>query len=215
MVPVESHPYRRSAFQIAVLLFVTGGLYVFVWAFYVRRSCAELLERDDQSLWKSIALIVPIFNFFLMFDLGKMIEGVSWRAAPERPQSNALPWLGVSSFLIGILWRLPNGFWTLSLLDFIPLALMHLAFERAQLSLAGESARPTRFKWPEWIVLVLGTVFWVLALVGISMPDDAGDQTPYWWVGYVVAIIAIGTFVAIRLTERRHLTAATPENPPR
>jgi len=68
--------YRRSVFQIAVLMFATLGFYVFVWSFFTRRTCAAILERPDQPLWKSVALIVPLFNFFMMFDLGKRIEGI-------------------------------------------------------------------------------------------------------------------------------------------
>jgi hypothetical protein len=32
--------YRRSAFQVALLMFATLGFYVFVWAFFVRRADA-------------------------------------------------------------------------------------------------------------------------------------------------------------------------------
>ena len=164
MVRSIPQPYRRSAFQVALLMLATGGLYVFVWAFYVRRYCAALLERDDQPLWKSIALVVPIFNLFLLFDLGKMIEGVNWRADPERPQSNALPWLGVATFFISALWRLNNGFWLLCVLDFVPLSIMHVSFERGQLAASGEAALPGRLHWVEWIVIAGGSV------LGPSLP---------------------------------------------
>ena len=212
-LPSANHPYRRSAFQIALLMFLTAGLYLFVWAFYVRRSCAELLERDDQPLWKSIALVVPIFNLFQMFDLGKMIEGVRWRADPERPQTSRLPWLGVSLFFIGALWKIPNGFWTLAALDFVPVAIMHLTFSRAQSALVGEGARPTPFRWPEWIVIILGSAFWVLVLFGFTIPDGDRGLIPDWWAGYVVTALAICALVAIRVTEQRFRSAGAPANP--
>jgi hypothetical protein len=63
--------YRRSAFQVALLMFATWGLYVFAWAFFARRASAAILEREDQPIWKTVALVVPLFNFFLMFELGK------------------------------------------------------------------------------------------------------------------------------------------------
>ncbi|HEY0394628.1 MAG TPA: hypothetical protein VGD01_09035 [Candidatus Elarobacter sp.] len=206
--PRAIHPYRRSAFQIALLMFLTLGVYIFVWAFYVRRACAELLERDDQPLWKSVALVVPIFNLFQMFDLGRMIEGVRWRADPDRPQTNRLPWLGVSLFFIGACSRIPNALWTLGMLGFVPVAIMHLTFARAQSTLSGEGARPTPFRWPEWIVIVLTSAFWLLILVGLSVPDEAGVRTPYWWVGYVVTAFAVFALIAIRVTERRVSSAA-------
>jgi hypothetical protein len=198
MVQSIPRPYQRSAFQVALLMFVTGGLYVFVWAFHVRRSCAALLERDDQPLWKSIALVIPIFNLFLMFDIGKMIEGVNWRADPERPQSNVLPWLGVASFIIGALWRLPNGFWMVSLLNFVPLSIMHVSFARGQLAASGEAALPTRLHWIEWIVVAVGCVFWTLAVIGVMLPDERGQRVPFWWMSLIVTALAIGALTLIR-----------------
>jgi hypothetical protein len=197
MVRTTPRPYRRSAFQVAVLMFVTGGLYVFVWAFHVRRYCAALLERDDQPLWKSIALVIPIFNLFLMFDLGKMIEGVNWRADPERPQSNVLPWLGLATFFVGALWRIPNAFWMLSLLDFVPLSILHLSFTRGQLAASGEAAVATRLHWIERTVIAVGAVFWCLAFVGMTVSDEHGRRDPFWWMSFVVVALAITTFALI------------------
>ena len=41
--------FRRSAFQVALLVLVSLGLYVFVWAFFIRRACAALLEQAEPS----------------------------------------------------------------------------------------------------------------------------------------------------------------------
>ena len=214
-------PYRRSPFQVALLLFATGGVYLFVWAYHVRRWSAGALERQDQPLWKSIALIVPIFNLFLMFDLGQMIKGVAWRA--ELPRiSGTLPWLGIASFVIGALWKLPDPYWVLSVLDFVPLALMHGVFMRAELRLAGEAATPTKFHWVEWIVVVLGPLMWIFAVIGLSLPNESGAAAPAAWFGWVVlaaAVVALLLFarmsrgIVSESASARALTAAVPPPP--
>jgi hypothetical protein len=84
--PPLAAPFRRSALQVSLLMVATSGLYVFVWAFWTRRWCASVLERNDQPLWKTIALVIPIFNFFLLYDLGSMIEGTVSRANLARPR---------------------------------------------------------------------------------------------------------------------------------
>jgi hypothetical protein len=127
-VPVPA--YRRSAFQVALLLVVSLGLYIFVWAFFVRRACAALLEQEDQPRWKSIALIVPIFNLFLLFDLGKKIQGVQWRADSQRIDG-WLPWLGVVTFAFTVLSRFKTPASSLGLIGFAPIALMQQRFSRA------------------------------------------------------------------------------------
>jgi hypothetical protein len=198
--------YRRSAFQVALLMFVTGGIYIFWWSFHVRRWCSGVLEKPDQPLWKSIALIVPIFNLFLLYDLGLIIRTVARRQDPSA--STALPWLGVSAFFIAALWRLPDPFWFVSLLAFVPIAIMQLALVKAEFSLAAFEALPTKFHWVEWIVIVLGGLMWLLAVAGTSlMPDDAGKiAQPAWFSGAVsgaaAALVVIFGILSRRLTNQ-------------
>ncbi|MDQ6925851.1 MAG: DUF4234 domain-containing protein [Candidatus Eremiobacteraeota bacterium] len=196
-------PYRRSAFQVALLMFVTFGLYVFVWGYFIRRACADLLEQEDQPVWKSVALIVPIFNFFLMFDLGKKIQGVQWRADPRRVDGS-LPWVGVSVFAFNVLGRLKGVVSNLGLLSFVPIALMQQKFSRAQIALLGEAASPTRFHWAEWIVLVLGGAFWLLSSFGyvVSISDwTIAPREIAWFLG--CSALAVAVLARFGFTSRR------------
>jgi hypothetical protein len=196
-------PYQRSAFQVAVLMFVTLGLYVFVWGYLIRRTCAQLLEQDDQPLWKSVALIVPIFNFFLMFDLGKKIQGVQWRADPARVDGS-LPWVGVSMFGFNVLSRLKVSFSNLGMLSFAPVTLMHQQFSRAQIALLGEAATPARFHWIEWIAIGLGGSYWVAAIAGYVLASFDGtipaDHRTWFFCSLVLTLAAFAVFL---VTSRR------------
>jgi hypothetical protein len=191
----ERFAYRRSPFQVALLTFATFGLYFFVWAFWARRWCAATLERQDQPIWKTVALIIPIFNLFLMFDLGKMIEGTLWRAQLP-PARLSLPWVALSIFFISALQRLPDPYWLVCLLFFLPIAYLQFALVRAQIALT--HLMPTPLRWYEWVVAVLGFAWLILAAIGVSLPDDNGAPARLPWFGWAVfgfgllALVAIG-----------------------
>ncbi len=177
-------------------MFVTMGLYVFVWAYFIRRACASLLEQEDQPLWKSIALIVPIFNFFLMFDLGKKIQGVQWRADPARVDGS-LPWIGLSMFVFTVIGRLKTLASSLGVLNLVPIAVMQQKFVRAQIALVGDAGVPTRFHWLEWLVIVLGGGFLGLATVAWVAPVDPGTFEPgerAWFLSCVALAVAVIAF---------------------
>jgi hypothetical protein len=195
-------PYRRSGFQVALLLFVTFGLYVFVWAFQTRRWCSATLQRQDQPLWKSIALIVPIFNLALLFELGQSIKSVAARSELAKTKL-ALGWLTILSFVIGALWRLPDPYWFLTAFDFVPLAVIQLVFVRAEIALDGPAAAPTRFHWVEWIFIVLGSLVWVLAAAGSWVPDATGDLAPFPWLPAAILVCSAAVLFAFARVSRR------------
>jgi hypothetical protein len=172
-------------------MFATFGLYAFVWAFCVRRACATILEREDQPIWKTIALIVPIFNFFLMFDLGKRIEGVTWRADPSRSEEY-LPWVGLSMFAFNVIGRLNTGYSFLSVLGFVPISTMQRSLSRAQIALLGDEALPTRLHWAEWIFLVLGVVYWIFVGLGVTLGSDIPhDYIPWFYGSLALAVVLL------------------------
>jgi hypothetical protein len=206
--PQVPRAYRRSPFQVAVLLFVTGGLYVFWWAFWARRWCAETLEREDQPLWKSIALIIPIFNLFLIYDLGGMIKGTAWRAG-LREGSMPLGLIAIASMFISATWRLPDPFWLFSSLDFVPLAWLQYVLVRSALQLQGSAAASTRFTWLEWVVIAAGVVLWLLNFAAPLLPGaEASDLRYPWFRVVVLAADVIGLALFWRASRRLSAPAA-------
>jgi hypothetical protein len=189
-------PYRRSAFQVALLLFATGGVYTFFWSFYVRRWCSATLQKREQSLWKSIALIVPIFNLALIFEVGELVKIAAARSALAR-STLPLPWLALSA--------LPDPYWYACVLSFVPIAVVQLVLVRAELALDGWDATPTRFHWIEWLVVVVGSLMWVTVALSAWLPDDAGHIWPAPWVPLVVLALAFAALVALARAGRRDL----------
>ena len=208
-------PFRRSVFQVALLMAATGGLYVLVWAYFVRRACASILEQEDQPLWKSVALIVPIFNFFLMFDLGKKIQGVQWRADPSRVDGS-LPWVGISFFVFLVLGKVEGNAGFLGVFNFVPIALMQHRFSRAQIALLGEAAVPTGFHWLEWVVVAVGGALWAFFLYVIVSPAFGAESAPgqrAW--SLACTAVAVAALALLGVISRRAIAegVAMYENP--
>jgi hypothetical protein len=203
--------YRRSPFQVALLLVFTGGLYLFYWAFKVRRWCEVTLEKPNQSLWKTIALVVPIFNLFLLYDLGLLIKGVGFRA--RVPVSGAVAMFGILAFFVGLLGRLPTPYWTVTFFAFVPLTMMYFPFERAQLAIVGSAALPQRFIWFEYLIIILGAVFWGLVLLGLNTPNDDGTPIPNPAFAYASSAGVIAALVATKMYSDK-LLKVTAQNEP-
>ncbi len=131
-----------------------------------------------------------------------------------------MPWLGVLAFFIAALWRLPGAYSFVSLLDFVPLAVMHLPFARAQIALTGERGVATRLHWIEWIVVVLGCGMWVLVLIGAALPDEQGVHEAGLPVAVAafavsaVALVIIGRVSRRATVEGIALHAATVDTSP-
>jgi hypothetical protein len=159
--------YRRSPFQVALLLFSTGGLYIFWWAYFTRRWCAGTLERTDQPLAKAIALIIPIFNLFLLYDLGQMIDGVTFRAQLEPPRYN-LGLIGIGSVIFSVVANsFHNGLIALSFLTFMPLAYLHAYTYRAEVAISGDAAAATKLNVVELLAVAVGLVWQAVLVLGI------------------------------------------------
>ena len=195
-------PNRRSPSQVAVLMLCSFGLYVFVWAYQVRRWCSVVLERENEHvMWKTVALIVPIFNLFMLFELGKRIEGVRWRAglrADARPA-----FMGLSTFGFAILARISPPFDFAALLNIVPIGMMQADFMEAQVALQGAEAAVQRLHPAEWLVIVAGAALWSLTFVQWATPLPDGSYRPGSWFVWVVLAAIAATFAGLRRAESR------------
>jgi len=115
-----------------------------------------------------------------------------------------LPWLGISFYAFTIVGRLKVPFAHLGVLNFVPIALLHQQFSRAQIALLGDGGTPTRFHWLEWIVIAAGSVVWALIGYGFVVTASAQQITAAenaWFLSAVaiaVAALALSAFTSRR-----------------
>jgi hypothetical protein len=182
----ERELYTRSPFQVALLFFVTLGLYVFWWSYRVRRSCAALLEEPDSCGWKSVGLIVPLLNLYLFFDLFEKIKIASMRAGLQPPPALAAYGI-IGLFAFVFFGVLPLPYASLAMLYFVPFAVAHMYLQQAQQAMAGAKSAPQRFGMIEIALLVLGGAFRVLVMIGYTYaPPPGGELRPNAWFAWGV-----------------------------
>lgn len=199
----ESELYQRSSFQVALLMFLTLGLYVFWWSYRVRRSAAALLEEPDAAGWKSAGLIVPLLNLFLTFELFEKIKIASIRMGLQPPQAIAA-WgvIGVIAFAIGGK-LIPLPYTALIMFSFVPFAIAHHYLTRAELLATRGKASPRNFSIVEILLIILGIGVRALYMFGYTVHETAQStaSSPDFqfrtnaWFGWAVLLGVIALLV--------------------
>lgn len=192
----ERSLYRRSTFQVAVLLFLSSGLYVFWWSYYIRRSAAALLEERDSPVWRSLGLLIPLVNLFLIYELFEKIKVASLRAGLRPPQ--AFPAWGILGVVVLVVCGgLPVPYAALAMLYFIPFAMAHSYFAHAELLLAPHKALPAAFSIVEVFVVIAG-VGWRSLLMFVYTFEIHHSDIQFVanaWFGWAVLLACLAALV--------------------
>lgn len=191
----EGELYQRSSFQVALLLFFTFGLYIFWWSYRVRKSAAALLEEQDAAGWRSIALIVPIVNFFMIFELIERIKISAIRMGMQPPQALAA-WALLGLLGFEIVGRIPVPYRALTMLAFIPFAFAHQYLVRAELMATKGNAIPKAFSIVEIFIIVLGVAVRALVMFAYTVDENLRPYANAWfaWVVLLAVIIVLAYF---------------------
>jgi hypothetical protein len=161
---------RKAYFTVGAVKFVlmsltTFGFYQLYW-FYRNWQIIRDHERSQISpFWR--AFFAPYWTF----SLGARFT----KEAKSQNISLGLPViaLGVLYLLLHALWRLPDPYWLLSLLGFVPLVPFDFAARR--LNGGGDLAAPAFARFSRWNItwLILGSLLLVLGTIGMFIPEDA------------------------------------------
>jgi hypothetical protein len=196
--------YRRSPLQVALLTFMTLGLYVFVWSYFVLRDAEVLLnDEKEQPAWYSFLLLLPIVNFYVIFRLFDKIKVMALRAQLSDVPS-ALGGLGIVWIAIAVLGRLGLPLTALAMLAFMPLAYAQFFVARAEFVLTDGRATPRAFNWVEILVLVVGGAVRVWFLFAYTF-DEYGRMRNDWWAAAGVLVIVVAAMIFMALSWRRTL----------
>lgn len=206
--------YRRSPLQVALLTFATLGLYIFFWSFFVLRDVQILLADDENEapLWYTLGLIVPLVNFFLIFRLFDRIKVLALRAQLY-DVPNALGALGLAWVACMFLGRLPNPYFAIAMLCFIPLAFAQFFVARAEMVLTGFSIAPASLNAFEIIIILLGILFRGFVLLGETIDDSLSGLRPGWWFAWLTLAVSIGAFFFIARNWDRAMQRTVLEAP--
>lgn len=157
-----SLPYFEVALaKFVVMSIVTFGLYDLYWM-YQQWKRLKIRTMDDLSpFWRTF--FAPLWGFLLFWNIrGDAIkQGVSinWGSGS----------LGLAYLVLNVLWRLPDPWWLISLLSFVPIIPPVRAITAMHDRLAEDRDRNARLSAANIAGAVFGGILLFLAVIGTFM----------------------------------------------
>jgi hypothetical protein len=148
--------------KFILLSVITFGIYELVW-FY--RNWKLLKQEKDLKIspfWR--AWFAPFWAGSIAGHLQKYLK------EKNIPCDYSSTLIGISYFIIFILWRLPDPYWLVSFFTFIPmLPLVNSMNEYWQKE--EQNLPPKKFTWWQIILLILGIILLILIIIGTVLPE--------------------------------------------
>jgi glutaredoxin len=160
-----------SKLKLILMSLFTFGLYEVYW-FY--KNWKLIKTRTGQNLspfWRAF------FSIIFCYPLFKHIQA---SADSQGCKSNINPgWLLIGYIALNVTWRLPDPFFIISLLTFLPLLSVQGVINDLNLKTAPHAERNSRFSITNFAVIIIGGFFVILGAVGSLIPssfDTENDQ---------------------------------------
>lgn len=146
--------------KLSLMSMATLGLYELYW-FYKNWKCVQA---------RGESLNAPLRAFFYAFTSYGVFRRVREQAqAAGMPVSLPAGMLAVVIFVFAATWRLPEPYWLVSLLTFVPLLPVQAAVNRINDKVAPGVDPNRRFGGWNIAALVIGALLFVLMLIGLSV----------------------------------------------
>jgi hypothetical protein len=164
--------------KLAVMMVATFGLYQLYW-FYKQwdrvRDAGDNLSPAARSL----------FSLIFCYSLFRRIID-STHAVGVQTRSPA--WLLTVGFILpSLMWRADGPEAFLGLLAFVPLVAAQRIANSVALGQGSTEDRNTRLTWRNWVVVVIGSIFLGLVLLGLALDARGGRDKPSRQPSHAVA----------------------------
>ena len=167
-VPSEEHTF----FPVGMAKFVTMsvltfGLYDLYWAYRNWQRIKARSREDLSPFWR--AFFAPLFGFALFERVHEAAErrklAAGWSAGL----------LGGAYFVLHITWRLPDPWWTISLIGFLPIVPVVRTIQQLHASEPSIEGLNSRYTAPNIAAMIIGGIVLLLALLGtFFVPAESG-----------------------------------------
>jgi hypothetical protein len=157
-----------SRTKLAVMWLSTLGLYQVYW-FYRHWKLTKLRTRSD--IWP---LPRAIFALFFTHSLLRSVRLAAAEADVEpsfKVQASAWGFI-----VLSLLHRLPDPYWLVTMLSFVPLLPVQHTINETQRRNAPTADMNSGFTLANWVVIAIGLVFWALVFVGLFVPEEAFSE---------------------------------------
>jgi len=168
--PQETPYFAVGIFKLATLSIASFGLYLLFW-FYQHWRC-EYTRTGESLNPVARAFFSPIFAYSLF-------SRVKAQLTSEEQEDLASPaFLATAYFLLIVAGRLPDPYWLLAFLAFLPLLPVQIAINRLNQRCAPGAPLNDRFTKANIALIVLGAFVLGLMLLGLFVQEvPASDSS--------------------------------------
>jgi hypothetical protein len=159
--PHDIQYFSSSMWRLSILCVVTFGLYEIYWFFKNWQAVERHTNAKLSPFWRSV------FPFFFCNDLFKKILASARSHGYTEEYSSG--WLTLAFIGLSATSRLPDPFWFIALMNFIPLLIAQRAINFNNSRALPESAPNDIFSAWEVALLVVGAIAWILVFAGLTM----------------------------------------------
>ncbi len=170
-VDAEQDAYGAAPFfgvsltKLVVMSVCTFGLYQLYWCYKQWQAERKQSHEDLSPFWR--AFFAPLWGFSL-FD--RIRSAAEFRRVEVTWSPN---WLGFAFLILMWLWRLPDPYWLVSYLSFLPLLPVQSAVNRLNSVAAPDAPRNASYSGANVVMIVVGALLVALAIVGAFLPAEA------------------------------------------
>jgi len=151
--------------QMVALSIATFGIYQVYWFYKNWKQLKAHHNLDIKPGWRTAGLFVPIWGLVLTYRQFEDIMEYAGRSGIEKVFSPG--WMLVQYIVLTALWRLPDPYWLLSLFSIAPLTMVQETLNEYWKKEQPQLAVKTGFTGGQIALLIIGGIFFLLALVGL------------------------------------------------
>ncbi len=153
-----------SATKFVVLSLCSLGLYELYWFYQHWKLERERTGENLSPFWR--AFFSPLFALSLF---NRIRDFGAQRSTRVGYSPGAL---AVAFFALQISWRLPDPYWLISMLAFLPLLPVRTAVASINSAYAPEASTNAKFSGANIALVVFGGLVLILAIAGTFLPEE-------------------------------------------
>ena len=151
--------------HMVALSIATFGIYQIFWFYKNWKQLKAHQNLDIKPGWRTAGLFVPIWGLILTY---RQFDDIRGHAENSGIEKLFLPgWMLVQYIVLTALWRLPDPYWLLTFFSIAPLTIVQETLNDYWKKEQPELVLKTNLSGGQITVLILGGIFFLLALVGL------------------------------------------------
>lgn len=161
-IPV-AYFFTTSTRKLIWMSICTFGIYELYWFYKNWVLIKERTGQDIMPFWRAFFSAIWAYSCF---------RHIKTLAVDNHLQvSLPIGFLAVIYFIFGLLWRLPDPYWFVTFLSFLPILPVNSLALSLNKQLISRFQNNEEFTGWNWVGLILGGLFLLLSMVGTFIPN--------------------------------------------